>query len=99
MTIVEFRCPRCAIRRTVRVGHWGGFCFNCRFAWDRPASADAASVPSGAPVQSALGLFGPAELLRLERYRAALQAGLYTDLAMAHPDEPLPSPSATPTST
>ena len=26
-------CPRCAIRRTVRLREGRSFCFNCRFQW------------------------------------------------------------------
>jgi hypothetical protein len=79
MTIQYVRCPRCAIRRTVRLGTWGAFCFNCRLQWDtlpaaQPATGVAGSTPP--PVQYP---FAPAELIRIERYRAAVQAGLYSD--------------------
>jgi hypothetical protein len=46
-------------------------CFNCRLRLD---CADGAKVP----LQAAQYVFTPAEIVRLERYRAAIQAGLYT---------------------
>ena len=78
MTIVEQRCPRCAIRRTLSLGEWGAFCCNCRLQWNAPArtrdidfrtrTADANPQP-----------FEHAELARLERYRMAIERGIYTD--------------------
>ena len=36
--IQERRCPRCGIRRTVRMGRTRvALCFNCRFHWTVPA--------------------------------------------------------------
>jgi hypothetical protein len=64
--IQERACPRCANRRTVRVGSLARlFCFNCRHAW---AAADSIQFP-----------FTPAELQRLKAYRAAVRAGFFTD--------------------
>ncbi|HYY89767.1 MAG TPA: hypothetical protein VFA49_13290 [Chloroflexota bacterium] len=67
--IQEQRCPRCAIRRTVQYGGWGSICFNCRLRWrgDRPVELVTATA------------FSAAEWRRLEIYRAAVQAGFYTD--------------------
>lgn len=33
--IQEQSCPRCAMRRTVRLAAGGYFCFNCRLQWSR----------------------------------------------------------------
>jgi hypothetical protein len=65
--------PCCAIRRTVRL-EWRAFCFNCRLWWDRPAGT--AAAPDQEPIPYP---FDSAQLLRLERYRAAIYGGLYTD--------------------
>ena len=75
MTIQEGRCPRCGIRRTLTLGHWGSMCLNCRLHWGSQASSDVATA-AAAWVHHP---FTPAELVRLERYRAAIRAGLYTD--------------------
>jgi ribosomal protein L37AE/L43A len=75
MTIEQRPCPRCAIRRTVRMGTWGWFCFNCRL---HLAAVDV-SGPGDIPTDAAGHQFTSAELLRLERYRAAIQAGVYSD--------------------
>jgi hypothetical protein len=74
MMIEPRPCPRCAIRRTARLDTWGVFCFNCRFRLDG-GEVDAPMRPSEVPPCR----LQPAELARLERYRAAVQAGLYTD--------------------
>lgn len=71
MMIEERRCPRCSIRRTVRLGTWGSVCLNCRLPLDA-----AARGPIAAP---ATQVFTAAELVRLEIYRNAIRAGLYTD--------------------
>ena len=92
MTIVEFRCPRCAIRRTARLGEWGRFCFNCRLRWHgEVAPADAALAPHTVPFAATRYPFGPHELRRLEWYRAAIQNGLYGDWSL------LPTPDQRPT--
>ena len=71
-TIQEHPCPRCAIRRTVRIAR-ASFCFNCKLHWgDQPGLASAA-VPEPAYA------FTVAETERLMIYRAAVRAGFYTD--------------------
>ena len=81
MIIVDRRCPRCATKWTVHLAEWGGFCFNCRLRLDGPPRI--ADVDSGvvgrAPDRAAAYAFGPVELVRLERYRAAIQRHVYTD--------------------
>ena len=74
MTIEQRPCPRCAIRRTARLGTWGAFCFNCHLHL-ASGKVDVPIRPAEVPPYR----FQPAELVRLERYRAAVQAGLYTD--------------------
>jgi hypothetical protein len=62
--IQECPCPRCAHRRTVRVGSSSNaFCFNCRYGWG-----------GGWQVNNAQHAFGVREQARLELYRAAIQA-------------------------
>ena len=64
--VQERSCPRCGIRRTVRIGTLKvAFCFNCRLGW--PATESAAlrderelAVTPGVPHR-----FGPAVLTRL----------------------------------
>jgi hypothetical protein len=73
--IEERRCPRCGNRRTARVGTWGLICFNCRLHLD----AAWPGVPGESCPEPATHSFTPAELARLERYRAAVRAGLYSD--------------------
>jgi len=75
-TIQERPCPRCAIRRTVRIAR-ASFCFNCRLHWGRVSGAAFEPRPEPAYV------FTAAETLRLEMYRAAVRAGFYTDLVRA----------------
>ena len=79
--IVERRCPRCAICRTMRLGQWGSFCHNCRLQWDRSVTAAeaVASASQVTPVDAAAYSFRPVELMRLTHYRAAIRHGLYTD--------------------
>ena len=74
-TVQDQRCPRCAIRRTVRVGSDArSFCFNCRYRWDPRAPA------SLEPVRLlAESVFDADELARLRVYRRAVQAGFYSD--------------------
>jgi hypothetical protein len=74
MTIQEQRCPRCGIKRTVWLGEWGSFCFNCRLrSGDRHEVARPAAPPPPSPCLS------PAGLARLATYRAAVRAGFYSD--------------------
>ena len=72
MTIQELRCPRCGIRRTVRLGTWGSVCLNCRRPLRALASVDYEVPPMGR-------VFTASELARLESYRDAILAGLYSD--------------------
>jgi hypothetical protein len=73
MMIEQTRCPRCAVRRIARLGTWGRFCFNCR------TRLDGRELEVSRPQGEAPYPFQAVELLRLERYRAAIQAGLYSD--------------------
>jgi hypothetical protein len=72
--IQERACPRCAIRRTVRLTAGNSFCFNCRLQWSTQ------QVARGQPVRwmTALPLtshpFTPAEQARMAIYRAAVRA-------------------------
>jgi hypothetical protein len=73
VTIQEQLCPRCGIRRTVRLQHTRlSFCFNCRFTW----GSGPLWVPDALAVEYP---FTAAELERLVAYRAAIRAGLYHD--------------------
>jgi hypothetical protein len=70
-TIQQVHCPRCAIPRTVRIGRSNlSFCFNCRLQW-RPGHGPLprAAAPAIDRVLQA----------RFEIYRAAVQAGFYSD--------------------
>ena len=72
-TIQQVHCPRCAIRRTVRIGRSNlSFCFNCRMQW-RPGYGAPTSARATAPA------IDPVLQARLENYRAAVQAGFYND--------------------
>jgi len=77
MVIVERPCPRCAIRRSVRFGQLGSYCFNCSFRWNVLASATPIALP--VHVDVAEFAFRPAELGRLEVYRAAVRVGFYNE--------------------
>lgn len=72
MMIEERRCPHCSIRRTVRLGTWGSVCLNCRRPLDAARRAEQRTLPANQ-------VFTAAELARLESYRDAIQAGLYSD--------------------
>jgi hypothetical protein len=71
MMISHVRCPRCGIDRTADLGTWGRFCFNCRLPIHR--------APTAQPEATETYAFKPQELVRLERYRAAIRQGFYTD--------------------
>jgi len=71
-TIQELTCPRCAIRRTVRIAG-ESFCHNCHLHW-RSAS-EAAFSPCPAPAD----IFMAQETARLAIYRGAVRAGFYND--------------------
>ena len=80
IVIQERRCSRCSNRRTVRMGTSNvAFCFNCRHKWAANGSTarrhEGAVVVMPAPYYT----FGPGERERLNRYRAAVRAGLYTE--------------------
>ena len=76
VTIQEHPCPRCAIRRTVRIAR-ASFCFNCRLHWGNPwgESSAAAIDPRPEPPHA----FTAAETARLMIYRAAIRAGFFSD--------------------
>ena len=74
MMIEQRSCARCAIRRAARLDTWGAFCFNCRLRLDG-GEVEVLTGPAEVPPSR----FQSAELVRLERYRAAVQVGLYTD--------------------
>jgi len=71
-TIQEHPCPRCAIRRTVRIAK-ASYCFNCGLHWG--SQWGTASAPVAEPAYA----FTTAETERLMIYRAAVRAGFYTD--------------------
>ena len=71
-TIQEHPCPRCAIPRTVRAATVS-LCFNCGLQWGEVS--DASREPRLDPAYT----FTAAERARLTMYRAAIQAGVYTD--------------------
>ena len=69
ISIVKIACSICQNTRTIRIGYSANtFCFNCR----RVCGTDVAERGT-APVLNAQ------ELGRLQAYRAAVQAGVYTD--------------------
>jgi hypothetical protein len=90
-TIQERSCPRCGIRRTVRLGlSTTSFCFNCRFGWGPGAVLVA---PRGDTYP-----FTPTEFKRLTAYRDAIRAGLYqewSEALRASADPRLPGGSRT----
>jgi hypothetical protein len=67
--IQDRACPRCANRRTVRLGQGSSLCFNCRYHWD----------PEPVELMPAGWSFDAAERSRLVIYRAAVRAGFYSD--------------------
>lgn len=75
-TIQQHPCPRCAIRRTVRIGRVS-FCFNCRLRW---GSRWAEVFDTSAEPRVQLPYtFTAAETARLTIYRNAIRAGFYSD--------------------
>jgi ribosomal protein L37AE/L43A len=78
--IQERTCPRCAIRRTARLGQGTSFCFNCRLKWPTRAAPVAQRVGTPLPHQ----MLGPADLARMAVYRAAVRAGFNSDWPVAH---------------
>jgi hypothetical protein len=71
-TIQERPCPRCAIRRTVRLAG-SSFCHNCHLHWY--GASGAACLPRAKPADT----FSAQETARLTIYRAAVRAGFYND--------------------
>jgi hypothetical protein len=71
-TIQERPCPRCAIRRTVRIAGTS-FCHNCHLQWE--GASGAAFLPRPEPAY----FFTAEETARLMIYRVAAQAGYYND--------------------
>jgi hypothetical protein len=88
MTVQEKHCPRCGIKRTVWLGEWGSFCFNCRLRWGRGSGIAPQPAPTATVSPQRFEGLLPAELARLATYRAAVRAGFYTDW-------PTPDTSAT----
>jgi hypothetical protein len=78
--ILHERCPHCGVDRTAELGiSCVVFCFNCKLRVG-------VAVPSGIHTPQSCVYREPAayelsicELLRLEAYRGAVRAGIYTD--------------------
>jgi ribosomal protein L37AE/L43A len=70
--IQEQTCPRCAIRRTVRIAG-ASFCHNCHMYWHGASHATFPPRPELAYV------FTAQETARLVIYRAAIRAGFYNN--------------------
>jgi hypothetical protein len=83
-TIQEHPCPRCAIRRTVRIAS-ASFCFNCRLQWGSQwaKALGATAEPHLEPPYP----FTAAETTRLRIYRAAIHVGFYSDQFASGPSE------------
>jgi hypothetical protein len=77
--IQERPCPRCAIRRTVRLAAGGSFCFNCRLQWSTRQIARAQPAPRMTVLTLTSQSLTVAEWARLVIYRAAVRAGFYSD--------------------
>ena len=76
MIVHQRRCPRCEIQHTVDMGTWGYFCFNCKLRFGHLAAGVAAVLPT---FEVTRYLFTPVERARLEAYRNATLAGVYSD--------------------
>jgi len=76
-TIQERPCPRCAIRRTASIAS-ASFCFNCRLHWGKALGVSESRLEPPYP-------FTAAETARLTIYRAAVQAGFYSDQSETRP--------------
>ena len=66
MTIQQQSCPRCHIRRTVKL-YGLSHCFNCQYQWSKKFDG---TLPYP---------FTERELERLLIYRGAVRAGIYSD--------------------
>ena len=71
-TIHERACPRCAIRRTVRIAG-SSFCYDCRLQWHDIPHAEFV------PRREAPYALTAQERARLLVYRAAIRDGFYSD--------------------
>jgi hypothetical protein len=72
-------CLSCGFPRTLRVGT-KRVCFQCRFNWTLEQTRPAPVTVSVAAAELARPhSFTSSELARLQIYRAAIQAGFYTD--------------------
>ncbi len=80
IVIQERMCPRCRIRRTVRLGcSTLSLCFNCHLQFGSgPTSGLALPQPAAYPAYP----FSDRELARLQTYRAAVHSGFYSDRAV-----------------
>src|SRR5918911_3363664 len=70
MFIEPRSCPRCAALRTLRLFDGRSFCCNCKFQWAPRQTLEPDPLAY---------MFTREELARLAAYRAAVQAGLYSD--------------------
>ena len=77
MYIEAIPCPRCAVLRTLRLGDGRSICCNCRYQWDPAAPRTPLHSPDSD--DSLPYAFTPRELARLATYRAAIQAGFFSD--------------------
>jgi len=81
--IQDRTCPRCAIRRRVRLGDGAIFCFNCGLQAPAHCGGDGHAGHGLAwPVSEPLE---PAVQAKLTIYRAAVRAGFYSDWPSAIP--------------
>src|SRR5918993_118850 len=69
--IQERNCPRCAIRRTVRIAD-SSFCHNCRLQWHQAPNTEFLPRPT------VTYAFTGRETARLMIYRAAIRAAFTT---------------------
>jgi hypothetical protein len=79
--ILHKGCSRCGINRTAELGtsHVVVFCFNCKLQVPGDAPTFALAHPTREYSELSGYHFSVAERLRLEAYRGAIRAGVYTD--------------------
>ena len=94
MTIQQQCCPRCAIKRTLWRGERGSFWWNCRLQWGSRSDGARQPTPTSAAAPWRPDHFGPAELVRLAIYRAAVRTGFYSDWRAADTTPARFTPSA-----